>query len=71
MVGKDGRMISSLPVNVSWPGVTLPKQKVFVNGNNEVIITWGDSTSISDASIESYIVRILLNNSHCSMSSPG
>lgn len=56
-------------MNVCWPGVTFPKQRAFANGNNEVIITWGDSQSISDASIEFYTVRTLSNTLHCSMSS--
>ena len=62
VIGKDGRVISSLPVSVRWPGVTFPKQRVFVNGNSEVIITWGESTSISDGSIESFTVRTLTDN---------
>jgi hypothetical protein len=59
MSGKDGKMISSLPVNIKWPGVTIPKRHVHVNGCEELIICWGDSTSINDGNIESYTVCFL------------
>ena len=54
---KDGKTVSSVPMNVIWPGVTFPDHSVFINGCEELIICWEDPKSISDGSIESYTVR--------------
>ncbi len=65
MSRKDGKVISSLPISVNWPGVTIPKRHAFVNGCEELIICWGDSISINDGNIESYTVCfILLSNEY-------
>jgi len=53
---QDGEDISSIPVNINWPGVTIPKSHAFVNGSDELIVCWGDSISINDGNIESYTV---------------
>jgi len=53
---KDGKVISSLPISIDWPSVTIPKRHAFVNGCEELIICWGDSISINDGNIESYTV---------------
>ncbi|CAF1289625.1 unnamed protein product [Rotaria sordida] len=58
MTQKDQKIISSLPVNVDWPGVTMPKLHAFVNGTEELIICWGDSRSINDGNIESYMLHL-------------
>ena len=57
MIDKGGRMFASVPITMKWPAVTLPKQKVIVNGNDEILISWGDSISINDAKIDSFTVR--------------
>jgi hypothetical protein len=62
MSQKNGKMILSLPISISWPGVTLPKRHAYVNGGQEICICWGDSTSINDGNIESYMVCILSLN---------
>jgi hypothetical protein len=56
MSRKDGKVVSSLPINVKWPGVTVPEHHVFINGCEELIICWGNSKSINDGNIESYTV---------------
>jgi hypothetical protein len=60
MVRKDKKISSSIPVHVNWPGVTIPKSHAFVNGSDELIICWGDSTSINDGNIASYTVCLVL-----------
>ncbi|CAF1448107.1 unnamed protein product [Rotaria sp. Silwood1] len=58
MTRKDKKVISSPSVKFKWPGVTIPKLHAFVNGNDELIICWGDSTSINDGNIESYTLHL-------------
>lgn len=57
MVGCDGKAVSSVPVQVIWPTVTIPKSHAFVNGCEELIISWGDAVSVNDGNIDSYTVR--------------
>lgn len=54
---KNGKVAASIPVAVLWPGVTIPEHHVFINGCEQLIICWGDSTSINDGNIQSYTVR--------------
>jgi hypothetical protein len=56
MTRKDGKVVSSIPISVRWPGVTMPEHHVFINGCEQFIICWGDSTSINNGNIESYTV---------------
>ncbi len=56
MIRKDGKTVSSIPISINWPGVTFPAHHVFINGCEQLIICWGDSNSINDGNIESYIV---------------
>ncbi|CAF3881698.1 unnamed protein product [Rotaria magnacalcarata] len=58
MYRKDGKTISSIPVMINWPGVTLPKREAFINGSKELIISWENPTSIHDGNVESYTVYI-------------
>ncbi|CAM4916157.1 unnamed protein product [Rotaria socialis] len=58
MYRKDGKTISSIPVMIKWPGVTLPKREAFINGSKELIISWKNPTSIHDGNVESYTVYI-------------
>ncbi len=58
---KDGKVVSSIPIRIHWPGVTMPKHHVFINGCEQLIICWGDSTSINNGNIESYTVCFILN----------
>ncbi|CAF3620180.1 unnamed protein product [Rotaria socialis] len=58
MYRKDGKTISSIPVMIKWPGVTLPKREAFINGSKELIISWKNPTSIHDGNVESYTVHI-------------
>ncbi|CAF3798157.1 unnamed protein product [Rotaria magnacalcarata] len=61
MYRKDGKTISSIPVMINWPGVTLPKREAFINGSKELIISWENPTSIHDGNVESYTVRFILS----------
>ena len=56
---KNGKVAASIPVTVLWPGVTIPEHHVFINGCEQLMICWGDSTSINDGNIQSYIVRLI------------
>ena len=56
MIGTNARVLSSASLLIPWPGVTLPSCHIFVNGQDEAIISWGESTSINDGEIESYTV---------------
>ena len=56
---KNGKVAASIPVTVLWPGVTIPEHHVFINGCEQLMICWGDSTSINDGNIQSYIVCLI------------
>lgn len=56
MSRKNGKVISSVPINITWPSVTIPEHHVFINACEQLIICWGNSTSINDGNIESYTV---------------
>ena len=56
MLRNDGKVVSSVPVHVTWPGVTIPKTQAICHACKELMISWGDSTSINDGNTESYTV---------------
>ena len=56
MIRKNGKAASSASLLIRWPGVTLPRCQITVNGQDEAIVSWGDSVSINHGEIESYTV---------------
>lgn len=58
MCRKNGKVIPSPPVSVNWPSVTIPEHHVYINACEQLIICWGNSTSINDGNIESYTVCV-------------
>jgi hypothetical protein len=61
MSRKGGENVSSIPISIIWPGVTVPWHHVFINGCEQLIICWGNSKSINDGNIESYTVCCISN----------
>lgn len=64
MLRNDGKIASSVPVHVTWPGVTIPKTQAICHACQELMISWGDSTSINDGNIESYTVCFVFVHLH-------
>ncbi|CAF1177385.1 unnamed protein product [Adineta ricciae] len=58
MLRKDGKIASSVPIHVTWPGVTIPKTQAICHACKELMISWGDSTSINNGNIESYTLHL-------------